>query len=472
VALHGELAFLGAPAGQLVGSNRYVHVYRRVAGEWTLEQTLLPPDGNTRFGDALDFDGTTLVVGAPPLPSGALGRAWVYTHDGAAWVGTELSYPPTSTTPMNFGGSVAVDGEFIMVGAPLADVFPGGSEVGAAFGYRYHPVQGWVIKQQLQPSSPSGGLAFGIDVAVSGNDALVGTAKDRVHAFEFHQGTLWTETQVLSPSLASPASAFGQTISMSGERAVIGAWQDDTDPDKGSAFVFESVCGEWSERQRLAAPANALTYGRAVALDGDVVVVTAHSEVVGGQNMAGAAYAYRWDGATWDLEQRLHAATPTVNEQFGRAVALHGDRVLLGAITASAAGGSGYVFDALPVPRPWVELGFALAGSGTPSLRGTGTLAPATPLELTVACGLAATSGVLFVGFSELYAPFKGGVVVPDPVFSPGLTLDANGRRVLPLNWPAGVPAGTEVVLQAWFLDASGPLGLSATNGLRATAMP
>lgn len=476
VALHGDVAFVGAPAGQFVGSNRYVHAYRLVSDQWQLEQTLTPPDsGNTRFGFALDFDGTTLVVGSPQLPSGGPGRAAVYTYDGASWTGTDLSYPPSPGSQIGFGLAVAVDGDSLLVGAPLRDVTvvgASGEGVGSVYAYRLTSEGTWKIKQQITPSNPSVNLGFGIAVDVQGFDALIGTGNgDRAHAFEFNFGPLWTETQVLTPSVATASSAFGESLSMSGDRAIIGAWQDTSFADGGAAFVFERVCGEWFERQRLDAPPSALTFGRAVGISGDAVVVGAQSEVVGGKVMAGAAYAYRWDGVVWSLEQRMTAASPATNEQVGRNLVMSGDRALISAHTASASGGSAYSFDAVPVQGPWVNLGNALAGFGTAELRGLGTMVPGAPLQLSTDCGLAGSSGVLIVGLDEINVPFKGGVLVPEPLSLISISFDGSGQSLLSTTWPVGIPAGTTVALQSWFFDINGPMGLSASNGLRATAI-
>ncbi|HZL98677.1 MAG TPA: FG-GAP repeat protein [Planctomycetota bacterium] len=475
VALHGDIAFVGAPGGQLVGTPRFVHAYRFDGARWVLEQTLAAPAfDEARFGFALDFDGTTLVVGSPALPAGGTGRATVYTHDGASWIGTDLSYPPTSDPNLAFGHAVSVDGDSILVGAPLSQVFGVGENAGAVYSYRRQASGVWQIKQQVLPSRSSPDQGFGLALDISGAEALIGSSNgDQVHAFRFALPTQWSEVQLLTPSLATPDSRFGQALSMSGGRAVIGAWQDHSLPEGGAAFVFELGCGQWLERQKLTALAPNSVYGRTVGVDGDAVIVGATSEDLPGVESAGAAYVYRWDGVSYGLEQHLTASAPVANQALGRSVVVSGDRALVGAPGASSlVDGSAFVFDAVPVAGPWTDLGFALAGAAAPELRGTGTLQPSTPLELGVDCGLPGAGGVLFAGVLEIHAPFKGGVLVPQPLLQVGLLLDGGGGRTLATTWPANVPAGASIVLQAWMLDAGAPAGLSATNALRATAMP
>ncbi len=122
-------------------------------------------------------------------------------------------------------------------------------------------------------------------------------------------------------------------------------------------------------------------------------------------------------------------------------------------------------------PTAWEDVGFALDGTfGPPTLTGTGSLSPSTPLELSIDNGLPSASTILFVGLSEINAAAYGGVLVPSPdILFVGLPLDGTGHFSLPAVWPPGVPSGFQVSLQAWFSDPGGAFGFAATNGLRGT---
>jgi hypothetical protein len=118
----------------------------------------------------------------------------------------------------------------------------------------------------------------------------------------------------------------------------------------------------------------------------------------------------------------------------------------------------------------WSELGAGLAGSqGVPALAGSGTLRPGEPvaLGLTGAAALAPTTLVL--GDALELAPFKGGLLVPQPdLLLSGLFTDASGSLVLAGAWPTGLPPHSELYLQCWLVDPAGPAGLAASNGLLA----
>lgn len=124
------------------------------------------------------------------------------------------------------------------------------------------------------------------------------------------------------------------------------------------------------------------------------------------------------------------------------------------------------------VPGSWTDLGQALAGSlGLPVLTGTGPLLPGSANEVRLGRALPGASAWFVLGFAELQAPFKQGVLVPTPdLVLAGFSVSPGGTVEVPFSWPAGLPAGFELVLQAWIADAVGPAGFAASNALLAAA--
>ncbi len=152
-------------------------------------------------------------------------------------------------------------------------------------------------------------------------------------------------------------------------------------------------------------------------------------------------------------------------------VAHDGDGELLLVVTERNGNPTGRVLRA--VAENWVDLGNGLAGThGLPVLAAWGTLVAGEPLSVSLTNALSDTTAELIVGFTELNAPFKGGVMVPDfhaPGFHLPLPTGPAGTIVIDDTWPAGVPSGFTTYLQYWVVDPAGPSGFAASQAVAGT---
>jgi len=149
----------------------------------------------------------------------------------------------------------------------------------------------------------------------------------------------------LAASDAGEGDQLGGAIALAGSWMAIGAdLDDDRGDDAGAVYLFERDGQSWVERQKLTASDGDMQdgFGAAVALDGDVLVIGAPSA---GAPAAGAAYVFTLAGGTWSQQARLIApGTPEVDDLFGRAVAVRGDRIGVGAPGADAGTGAVHMF--------------------------------------------------------------------------------------------------------------------------------
>ncbi len=142
------------------------------------------------------------------------------------------------------------------------------------------------------------------------------------------------EVQKLTASDAGAGDEFGEAVAIDGGVAVVGArLDDDVDTDAGAAYVYRPTGTTWGGEVKLfAADAEAGDeFGGAVAIDGDVILVGAPEDTHGGNTGAGSAYVFRWDGFSWTQEQKLTASDAAANDVFGGAVAIDGDLAVVAA---------------------------------------------------------------------------------------------------------------------------------------------
>ena len=159
----------------------------------------------------------------------------------------------------------------------------------------------------------------------------------------------------------------GHAVAVEGDTILVGApWHDDVAATAGAVYVFEKSGDAWVETDKLLASdaAELDSFGFAVALDGDVAVVSALFKDVGGVQQ-GAAYVFERSAAGWLEADRLTASDGAAYDWFGTAVDVSGERVLVGALNHDDSGlssGAAYVFER--GAAGWTETAELLATGG------------------------------------------------------------------------------------------------------------
>ncbi len=245
-----------------------------------------------------------------------------------------------------FGRSVAISGDYAIVGAPMAE---GG---GAAYIYLLSE-NTWVQQQKLLVSDGNDGNdAFGMSVAISGDHAIVGApnedhdatngnfASDAGSAYIFvRNGSIWTQQQKIVASDRAAYDGFGGSVAISGDHAVVGAKDEDHNAtggneqlSAGSAYIFVRNGSTWTQQQKIVANDRYELdgFGTCVAISGDDVVVTAPNCDIGSFYSLGAAYIFVRNGSTWTQQDKFWHSDRISGDQFGGSVAISGDHVIVG----------------------------------------------------------------------------------------------------------------------------------------------
>jgi len=312
----------------------------------------------------------------------------------------------------NFGWSVFISGDTVVVGARFDDC-AAGLVCGAAYVFERPLAGGWVGATEtakLTASDAANGDHFGFSVSISedtvvagahGADCAAGFPRDEcgvAYVFEKPPAGGWvgaTETAKLTASDAAVGDWFGRSVSISGDTIVAGAPRNifAAGPVHGAAYLFEKpLTGGWvsaTETAKLTARDAAVGdwFGRSVSISGDTVVVGAPRNTFAASPVHGAAYVFEkptaggWVSATESAT--LTASDAAELDEFGWFVSISGETVVASAHrTDCAAGfdcGAAYVFDPL---APTADAGLdqtveCAAPSGTVvSLSGSGSSDP------------------------------------------------------------------------------------------------
>jgi len=118
--------------------------------------------------------------------------------------------------------------------------------------------------------------------------------------------------------------------------------------------------------------------------------------------------------------------------------------------------------------QTWTDLGHAKVGiKGLPQLTGHGVLFDGNDVSVELSDAKGSSTAILVFGLAQINAPFKGGVLVPQPLVTVPMPTNSGGNAQLPFIFPAGVPAGISLYFQFWIQDPSASNSYSASNGLR-----
>ncbi len=262
----------------------------------------------------------------------------------------------------NFGWSVAISGDYAIVGAQSEEHDEEGnnelSNSGSA--YIFENISGtWTQVKKLVASDRGASDHFGWSVAISGDYAIVGANSEKhdaegnnelfnsgsAYIFERVSGT-WTQVQKIVASDREAQDEFGYSVSINGNNAIVGSRIEDEDPDgnntltnSGSAYIFERVSGTWTQVQKIVASDRELGdyFGWAVSINGDYVVVGARNEkhdVEGNNelNVAGSAYIFERVSGTWTQVQKIVASDRDAAVEYGSSVSISGNYIVVGAL--------------------------------------------------------------------------------------------------------------------------------------------
>ena len=187
VRISGDTILVGTRVDTtLAGSNAgSAYVFTRSGGTWTQQQHLYADDaaGADWFGTTGDIDRDTIVVGAhydDTMFGTDAGSAYVFTRSGGVWSQTDHIYPDASTADHQFGYSVAISGDLIVVGTPYDDP-NSSSEAGTAYIFRRHAGT-WTQQAHVYASDYAVGDRFGGSVAISGDTILIGARRNNTAA--------------------------------------------------------------------------------------------------------------------------------------------------------------------------------------------------------------------------------------------------------------------------------------------------
>lgn len=248
-----------------------------------------------------------------------------------------------------FGETISISGDVVVVGARFDDDDGGDSGSAYVFSRNQGGADNWGEVKKLTASDAAGGDQFGSSVSISGDIIVVGahadddlgTSSGSAYVFSKNQGGVnnWGEVKKITASDGAANDFFGNWVSNYGEIVVVSApFNDDGAGASGSVYVFSKNQGgadNWGEVKELNAPdpASGDLFGEATSVSGDIIVVGKAFDDAGGTD-SGAAYVFAQNNGgadNWGQVKKLTAPSPAGDDRFGFSVGVSGDIIAVGA---------------------------------------------------------------------------------------------------------------------------------------------
>jgi len=321
VSISGNYAIVGAP-GEDTGFEDAGAAYlfeRNNSGIWTEVSKIQASDlgQNYEFGRSVSISGNYIAISSPGWdftnnPSDPsffdgqqTGATYIYERDivTGLWLEVAILTLNPLVRWVNAGASIAISGDYLVVGVPMDDAGVGLADAGSIYIYERDALGNWNQISKHFASDPESQADFGASVDISGTQIIVGTPG-----------------------------------------------KDESGIDAGVAYIFErNSIGVWSETTKITAfdeIANA-NFGSSVSISGDQVFIGAENRTEAGNVGAGAGYAYKKTGGSWLSEDKIVASDASSASSLGSAVAISGDNVIMGSereTPAMNANGASYFY--------------------------------------------------------------------------------------------------------------------------------
>lgn len=322
---------LGLGCALMLGFNFAAHAQSQYAVDLLDLQTKLTNSDSKafNFGVSTAIEGDTLAVAdnGYGVSAGEFGGAvFLFVRSGTNWMPQAVLKPsdgaPGAEWGTAFGAQVAINGDTAIVGAPHDE------DLGLYSGSAYIFVRSgtnWTRQAKLTASDGAAQRFFGGQVAISSNTVVIGSIQAYTNVYVFvrsETGTNWTQQATLTNNVAG--DGFGASVAINGNTIVVGS-------GAGAAYVFTRSGTNWTRQARLTASDGGLAdgFGSPVAISGDANMVVVGA--LGADSATGAAYIFKRSGNAWTEQAKVTASDASGYDYFGVSLGVSGDTIVIAA---------------------------------------------------------------------------------------------------------------------------------------------
>ena len=363
--ISGNILIVGSPENDSLGANAGA-IYTYYIKPNTTSTTLAASDtaSDFQFGDSIDMIGNTIVVGAN-MANSLAGAAYVYRLDPSdnLWKETIITASDAAVGDF-YGYHVAISNEILAISAIADDTAATNS--GSIYVYRFDPSDNTWKQTKLTASDPGADDVLGISLAVDNFSIIAGSQNDdngtdsgAAYLFRFDPSSnTWIQNKFLASDAAS-FDYFGSAVGIENNTVAVGAMGDQF--NRGAVYLYRLDPSDNLWKETKISPSDTSgnnDFGASLDISGNNLLVGA-PRTDAGVSFQGSAYLYRYDPSsnTW-TESIITASDPAMNDAFGTSVSIHGNNIIIGSPSNDDGGsntGSVYLYKFDPSSSSWIE---------------------------------------------------------------------------------------------------------------------
>jgi len=330
-------------------------------------------DINDNFGSTVVMNDDYILIGsynAQGVSLSDVGKVYVWKKSYSTFSEYQILAPNLQAAVMNFGSSVAIKDNFLMVGAPNR-FFNSKEKAGSVYYYKYNGgTAKWGIlnngpykeDELIEHSSPAAFDRFGCSISIDGNYMIIGASgkggggKGKACVYKY-QSNNWVFVKDIVGSTSVNNDEFGHKVQVLGNLAYVSAPNHNT--NRGIIYIFNRTNGgsdNWGEIQKVVMESAYINtyFGNDFSFGSSWGIIGSKRS----DTLKGEAYFIYYNTSTerWGTQgisdyqpnQTVVASDGSANDLFGYAVSLYGNDVIIGAYKKKGDGtnetGGAYIY--------------------------------------------------------------------------------------------------------------------------------
>ncbi len=328
--------------------------------------TVVPTQAQSlNFGRTAVLGENEVIVGQPQN-QGAPGAVHIFHRglDGDTWSADAKLTASDGASGDEFGSSLAISRNTLLVGAPAQD-----SAQGAVYVFQEDNASGgWIEAARLAAGDGAKSDNFGSAVALDGDMAVIGANRHNeqtgaVYVFHRKGDGTWSEQAKLVGSDVPAGARFGSALATDGDRIFVGAPRYENNGGIVYVFRYDASAGAWTEEAQIANSDTTTfkSFGASLHIEGDYALIGSPGTPPQGPDTAnllpGAVFAFQYNAASgsWTEQARIQATDATGGNFFGYSFAVDGEQLFIGAPVTARFNGAVYTFQRGTASGSWTE---------------------------------------------------------------------------------------------------------------------